>query len=145
MLIFHNIERSFESFYQISYIRGKHSVPYNQHFWKVSTQYIYSTPYVYSFESKCPPNMAIPYPTSIRYSRVSRYYFITICWVSILYWLSTLVWWRLWKIIVVQVEFNTFLHLNEHTERICWYLVRQLDAEPSKIGHFQFSKWLFIP
>ena len=70
MLIFHNIERSFESFYQISYIRGKHSVPYNQHFWKVSTQYIYSTPYVYSFESKCPPNMAIPYPTSIRYSRV---------------------------------------------------------------------------
>ena len=70
MLIFHNIERSFESFYQISYIRGKHSVPYNQHFWKVSTQYIYSTPYVYSFESKCPPNIVIPYPTSIRYSRV---------------------------------------------------------------------------
>ena len=47
--------------------------------------------------------------------------------------LSTIVWWRLWKIIVVQVDFNTFLHLNEHTERVCWYLVRQLDAEPSKI------------
>ena len=38
------------------------------------------------------------------------------------------------------IKLNTFLHINEHTERICQYLVRQVDAEPSKIGHFQFSK-----
>ena len=70
--MFQNFERSFDSFYQILYIRGKHSIPYNQHFLKVSTQHIYSTPYVYSFEKKCPPNMVIPYPTSIRYSRVGK-------------------------------------------------------------------------
>ena len=52
-------------------------------------------------------------------------------------------WWRLWKIIGWQVEFNTFLHPNEHTERICLYLVRQLDAVPSKIRHFQISKSIF--
>ena len=56
-----------------------------------------------------------------------------------------IVWWRLWKIIGWQVEFNIFLHTNEHTERMCWYLLRQVGAEPPKIKHFQFSKWIFMP
>ena len=32
---------------------------------------------------------------------------------------------------------------NEHPERICLYLVREFDYEPSKIGHFQISKSIF--
>ena len=41
-----------------------------------------------------------------------------------------------------QVKFNTFLHPNEHTERICLYLVRQLDSV-SSIRYFQTSKSIF--
>ena len=55
-----------------------------------------------------------------------------------------LVWWRLRKILEWQVEFHK-LHPNEHTERIFQYLVRQLESEQSKLGHFQFSKWIFMP
>ena len=43
----------------------------------------------------------------------------------------------------MQVKFNTFLHPNEHTERICLYPVTQLDAVLSKIRHFQISKSIF--
>ena len=32
----------------------------------------------------------------------------------------TLVWWQLWNFIVRHVEFNRFLHTNEHPERIFW-------------------------
>ena len=32
---------------------------------------------------------------------------------------------------------------NEHPERICLYLVREFDDEPSKIGHFQITKSMF--
>ena len=42
-----------------------------------------------------------------------------------------------------QVKFNIFLPPNEHTERIFLYPVRQLDAVPSKIRHFQISKSIF--
>ena len=42
-----------------------------------------------------------------------------------------------------QVKFSTFLNPNEQTERICLYLVRQVDAMPSKIRHFQISKSIF--
>ena len=41
------------------------------------------------------------------------------------------------------MKFNTFLHSNEHTERICLYLTRQFDAVPSKIRYFQISKSIF--
>ena len=41
------------------------------------------------------------------------------------------------------MKLNTFLHPNEHTEQICWYFVRQLDAVTSKIRHFQISKSIF--
>ena len=34
-----------------------------------------------------------------------------------------------------QVNFISFLYPNEPLQRIFWYLVRQLEAEPSKIGH----------
>ena len=37
-------------------------------------------------------------------------------------------------------KFNSFLHPNTHSERIYFYLVRQFDDNPSKIGHFQISK-----
>ena len=48
--------------------------------------------------------------------------------------------WQLWKINGFQVEFNRYLHPNEHTERIFQHLVGQLESEPSKIGHLQISK-----
>ena len=38
-----------------------------------------------------------------------------------------------------QVKINSFMVTNEHPERICLYLVREFDDEPSKIGHFQIS------
>ena len=44
---------------------------------------------------------------------------------------------------VSRVKFNSFLVTNEHPERICLYLVREFDYEPSKIGHFQISKSIF--
>ena len=34
-----------------------------------------------------------------------------------------------------QVKFNMFLHPNEPPQRIFWYIVRQIEMEPSKIGH----------
>ena len=40
------------------------------------------------------------------------------------------------------VKFNAFLHPNEHSERICLYLVRQFEAELAKIGHI-FTKQSF--
>ena len=55
----------------------------------------------------------------------------------------TVAWWQLWNFIVKQMKFNRFLHSNEHPERICLYLVRQLDYELSKVGHFQISKSIF--
>ena len=45
----------------------------------------------------------------------------------------------LWNFIGRRVKFNAFLHPNEHTEKICSYLVRQFEAELAKIGHFQIS------
>ena len=42
-----------------------------------------------------------------------------------------------------ELKFNSFLVINEHPERICLYLVREFDDEPSKIGHFQISKSIF--
>ena len=33
------------------------------------------------------------------------------------------------------MKFNTYLHLNEHPERIYLNLVRQFEAELAKIGH----------
>ena len=44
---------------------------------------------------------------------------------------------------VSRVKFNSFMVTNEHPERICLYLVREFDDEPSKIGHFQISKSIF--
>ena len=35
-------------------------------------------------------------------------------------------------------EFQYFLHPNEPPQRIFLYLERQLEADLSKIGHFQF-------
>ena len=55
----------------------------------------------------------------------------------------TLIWPRLWNFIGSQAKFNSFLVTNEHPERICLYLVREFDYEPSKIGHFQISKSIF--
>ena len=54
-----------------------------------------------------------------------------------------LIWPRLWNFIWRQLKFNRPLHSNEHSERICLYLVRQLDYELSKVGHFQISKSIF--
>ena len=42
-----------------------------------------------------------------------------------------------------QAKFNSFLVTNEYPKRICLYLVREFDDEPSKIGHFQISKSIF--
>ena len=44
-------------------------------------------------------------------------------------------WWRLRNFMVRQVKFNLFLHPNEPPQRIFWYIVRQLEAKPSKIWH----------
>ena len=41
------------------------------------------------------------------------------------------------------MKFNRFLVPNEHPERICLYLVRQLDDEPAKIRHI-FTKQSFM-
>ena len=41
------------------------------------------------------------------------------------------------------MKFNTFLHPNEHPERICSYLVRQIEAELAKLKYFQISKSIF--
>ena len=57
--------------------------------------------------------------------------------------MCTLIWPRLWNFIGSQAKFNSFLVTNEHPERICLYLVREFDYEPSKIGHFQISKSIF--
>ena len=54
-----------------------------------------------------------------------------------------LIWPQLWNFIGSQTKFNSFLVTNEHPERICLYLVREFDYEPSKIGHFQISKSIF--
>ena len=54
-----------------------------------------------------------------------------------------LIWPRLWNFIESQAKFNSFLVTNEHPERICLYLVREFDDEPSKIGLFQISKSIF--
>ena len=56
---------------------------------------------------------------------------------------SAVIWPRLWNFIGSQAKFNSFLVTNEHPERICLYLVREFDDEPSKIGHFQISKSIF--
>ena len=53
--------------------------------------------------------------------------------------------WRLWNIIVRQVNFNRFLHPNRPPQMIFWYLVRQLEADLSKIWHFQFHSNSFSP
>ena len=58
-------------------------------------------------------------------------------------WVCLLMWPRLWNFIGSQAKFNYFLVTNEHPERICLYLVREFDDEPSKIGHFQISKSIF--
>ena len=50
--------------------------------------------------------------------------------------------WQLWNFIVRQVKFNMFLHPNEPPRRIFWFIVRKLEAEPSKIGH-SFTKYFF--
>ena len=42
----------------------------------------------------------------------------------------------LWSFLGSQAKFNSFLVTDEHPERICLYLVREFDDEPSKIGHF---------
>ena len=55
----------------------------------------------------------------------------------------TLIWPRLWNFTRSQSKFKTFLVTNEYPERICLYLVREFDDEPSKIGHFQISKSIF--
>ena len=55
----------------------------------------------------------------------------------------SLVWPVSWHFLERQVKFNRFLVPNEHPERICLYLVREFDYEPSKIGHFQISKSIF--
>ena len=52
---------------------------------------------------------------------------------------SILVFWWLRIFIMRQVNFNSFLHPNEPLQKIFWYLARQLEAEPSKIGH-SFTK-----
>ena len=43
------------------------------------------------------------------------------------------------------VKFKSFMITNEHPERISFYLVRQFDGEPSKIGLIftkqSFSDW----
>ena len=49
----------------------------------------------------------------------------------------------MWNFIGRQLKFNKLLHSNEHPERICLYLVRQLDYELSKGGHFLISKSIF--
>ena len=55
----------------------------------------------------------------------------------------TVIWPRLWNFTGSQAKFNRFLVTNDHPERICLYLVREFDDEPSKIGHFQISKSIF--
>ena len=42
-----------------------------------------------------------------------------------------------------QVKFNIFLHLNEHAQRIFWYIVRRFEAGSSKIGHI-FTKYSIL-
>ena len=42
-----------------------------------------------------------------------------------------------------QVKFNAFLHPDEHTERICLYLVRQFEVELVRIGYCQISTSIF--
>ena len=49
----------------------------------------------------------------------------------------------MWNFVGSQAKFDSFLVTNEHPERICLYLVREFDYEPSKIGHFQISKSVF--
>ena len=58
------------------------------------------------------------------------------------YWGWGLAWPRSWNFMGrKQMKFNIFIHLDEHTERICLFLVRQLlDVVPPKIWHFQISK-----
>ena len=53
------------------------------------------------------------------------------------------VWPRLWHFLVRQVKFNRFLVPNEHPERICLYLVRQLDDKPAKIRQI-FTRYTFM-
>ena len=55
----------------------------------------------------------------------------------------SLIWPRLWNFIESQEKFNRILITNEHPERICLYLIREFDDEPSKIRHFQISKSIF--
>ena len=40
---------------------------------------------------------------------------------------------------MVQLKFNRYVHVNEHSKRILYYLVRPFDVESSKIGH-HFTK-----
>ena len=48
---------------------------------------------------------------------------------------NTFAWRQLWNFIVFQVKFNTLLNLNEHAQRIFWYLVNCL-IELRKYCHF---------
>ena len=41
-------------------------------------------------------------------------------------------WWQLWNFLVLKLKFNRFLSPNEHSQRIFWYLARQLSWEPKK-------------
>ena len=48
-------------------------------------------------------------------------------------------WWQLGNFLVLKLKFNRFLSPNEHSQRIFWYLARQLSWEPTKLGHI-FTK-----
>ena len=66
----------------------------------------------------------------------ARLHFISQDILLVLY--RTLVWWRLWNFIGRHMKFYTFLHPNEHAQRIFRYFEKWFDAEPSKIGHISF-------
>ena len=51
----------------------------------------------------------------------------------------------MWKFTGCQVEINTLLHPNEHTERILWYRVTQLSWEQSKWCIFSFQSKFSCP
>ena len=47
---------------------------------------------------------------------------------------------------MLQLKFNRLLHPNEHSQRIFWYLAKELSWEPTKVGHI-FTKrnwWTWI-
>ena len=52
----------------------------------------------------------------------------------------------MWKFIARHMKFIRFLNSNEYSQRIFWYLGRQLRCEPTKIGHIFTNKiwWTWI-